>query len=77
MTQRIEWAGIDAAPRDGLPFWIGTESGGVLLEAWHWCSEENDYAGVITGTTLKELRSAAPLETFYYAKMHAPKRQRH
>jgi len=77
MTQRLEWTSVDAAPKDGSPFWFGTGGGGVLLEAWHWCSERNDFAGVMTGTTLSELRRQSPMETFMFAKMVAPKRRGH
>lgn len=77
MTQRIEWAGIDAAPKDGKPFWLGTASGGVMLEAWHWCSEQNDFAGVYSRTTLAELRATAPTDKFFYSPMVAPKRRSH
>lgn len=75
MTQRIEWLGIDAAPKTGNPFWLGIASGGVMLEAWHWCSERNDFAGVMSGQTLAELRAQAPTEKIMYAEMVAPKRR--
>lgn len=70
---KIRWTDISKAPRTGAPFWLGTGSGGVLMEAWHWCSNRDDYAGVMSQTTLSELRSQAPKETFLYAEIVAPR----
>lgn len=71
----LHWKDISQARKDGQPFWLGTGSGGVLLEAWHWCTDKNDFAGVFSEQTLTGLREAAPNETFLCADMQAPKRR--
>lgn len=68
----MTWLPIEKAPITGAPFWVGTATGGVLLEAWHWCAEQNTFAGIYSRTTLAEMRRQAPLETFYYAEIDAP-----
>lgn len=71
---KVKWLDIGNAPKTGNPFWLGTGCGGVLLEAWHWCSEKGDFAGIFTETTMAELRAQSPQEKFYYAEMVAPRR---
>lgn len=70
---KVKWMDITKAPKTGDPFWLGTGCGGVLLEAWHWCSKKDDFAGVMTETTLSDLRKQSPREKFFYAEMVAPR----
>lgn len=62
---------MDAAPKDGSPFLLGTKSGGVMLESWHWCSEQNDFAGVYSKLKFTTLQYGAPNETFLCATVPA------
>jgi hypothetical protein len=46
-----------------------------MMEAWHWCSDRSDFAGLFSETTLSELQQKAPKEKFLWSEMSAPKRQ--
>ena len=72
----MRWRDISEAPKTGQPFWLGTGAGGVLLEAWHWCSDRHDFAGVMSGTTLASLWVQSPREKFLFTEMQAPKAKR-
>ena len=66
-----EWQPIETAPKD-KPFSVATGNGGVLLEAWHWCSNTGALAGIYSGATLAELRKEAPGVLFFWRELPRP-----
>lgn len=66
------WNPIETAPKD-RPFWLATQSGGALLEAWHWCQKVEAFRGCLSGAFLRELPSS---ETYLWRDMDAPEAPR-
>lgn len=68
----MNWKPMDEAPTDGLPFLLGTRSGGIMLELWHWCSDVNAFRGCYSKLKLSRLMKQGPNETFLWARPKAP-----
>ena len=67
------WKAIATAPRDGLPFLLGTSSGGIMIEFWHFCLNSREIKGCYSDLTLGQLRARAPTEQFLWSRPEAPK----
>lgn len=62
------WQPVESAPRDGMPFLLGTASGGILLEFWHWHDNHKEPRGCVSQLWLGQLRKQAPREVFLWLR---------
>lgn len=69
----MNWRSMTDAPKDGMPFLLGTMSGGIMLELWHWCRDVQSFRGCCSKLKLAKLEKQAPNETFVWARPEAPK----
>ena len=71
-AQKLLWMEVSSAPRDGSAFLMGTASGGIMAELWHYCAETEDFAGLHSGVTLNHLRRHDPREIFMWTRVSPP-----
>jgi hypothetical protein len=69
------WQPIETAPKKE-PFWLASDNGGVLLEAWHWCAEVNEPRGFFSRTTLTELKKSAPGARLLWLAIRSPENRK-
>ena len=50
------WQEIDTHTKDVPPFLLGTISGGIMAELWHWCPSQHDFVGLHSRISASLLR---------------------